>query len=135
MEAGAAKAAVDRMDVVEIAALERARREVAVDGLGGLQVAEGEGAAFLLLQVEQGATVEARGGQLAAGESRRLDVQFLNAAPEKSAPRMAGTRNRQRSKRLSVKSTPSSTSVAGNSTSLKVRPASAIAASSFSEIA
>ena len=34
VEAGAAKAAVDRMDVVEIAALERARREVAVDGLG-----------------------------------------------------------------------------------------------------
>src|SRR6266851_9029909 len=63
------------------------------------------------------------------------NVQFLNADPEKSALRIVGTRNRHRSNRLSVKSTPSMTSVAGNSMPLNVRLVSAVARNSSSEIA
>src|SRR5438105_3680274 len=63
------------------------------------------------------------------------NVQFSNAAPEKSALRIVGTRNRQRSNRLSVKSTPSNASVAGNRIPLKVRLVSAVARNSSWEIA
>src|SRR5216684_1877160 len=62
-------------------------------------------------------------------------VQFLNADPEKSALRIVGTRNRQRSNRLSVKSIPSNARVAGNRRPLKVRLVSAAARNSSWEIA
>src|SRR6266849_1666180 len=63
------------------------------------------------------------------------NLQFLNADPEKSALRIAGTRNRHRSNRLSVKLTPSNARVAGNRMPLNVRLVPAVASSSSWEIA
>ena len=61
------------------------------------------------------------------------NVQSLNAAPVKSAPRMDGARNRQRSKRASVKSSSSRTMSAAKRTSVNTRsPANRAESSSLS---
>src|SRR5260370_17039978 len=83
VEPGAAKTAFDCPHVVEIAALERARRKVAFGRLRALHVAKSEGAAFLLLHIEQGATVKLRVAQFAAEETRRLERPFLENRPRK----------------------------------------------------
>ena len=62
------------------------------------------------------------------------NVQSLNAAPEKSAPRTVGAWKWQRSKRLSVRSSSSRATSAANSTSLNTRSPANRAESSSREI-
>src|SRR5262245_63755563 len=79
-ELGAAKAAVDGAKIVKVAAFERAGREVALGQLGAMQIAEGEGTAFLLRDVEQRAALEPRHGELAVGKPAGFEPAVLEGA-------------------------------------------------------
>src|SRR4029453_11343270 len=73
VEAHAAKARVRGVEIIEIAALERAGREVALDDLGGVDVAKGEGSSLPLAGIEGGTSAQPCLDQLAARQPHRLE--------------------------------------------------------------
>ena len=73
VELCAAKARIEGIEIVEIAALERARREIALGDLDRMKIAKGKGVALLLVGIEPGAACEARLGKLSAGKAHGLE--------------------------------------------------------------
>ena len=80
-EIHAPEARIRGVEIIEVAALERAGREVALDDLGAMHVAERERASLPLAGIEGGTAAQPRLGQLAARQPHRLERAVAERGP------------------------------------------------------
>jgi len=91
MEVRTPEAAIRCADIVEVATLERAGGEVALDEFGGVEVAEGEDAALLRIGFEGGTALQPYLRQLAARKAHRPEPAIAERGTGKIGTRKIGT--------------------------------------------